>query len=204
MKADYALYLVTDESVALHKMLNIVEEAVHGGVTIVQLREKKSEGKKIFAKAQQLKQLLDRYDVPLIINDRVDIALAVDAAGVHVGQQDMPLPAVKKIVPASMIVGVSAATVDEARAAEQDGADYIGVGAVFPTTTKDDTEVLEEGMLEKIVQSVTIPAVAIGGIQRANVSKLRGKGLSGCAVVSAIMRAADPRQTAEQLKTAWR
>lgn len=204
MKVNYELYLVTEESIPLDKLLYIVEEAVQGGVTIVQLREKKSEGSVFYEKALKLKQLLDRYGVPLMINDRIDIALAVEAAGVHIGQQDVPLPAVKKIVPASMIIGVSAATVGEARVAEREGANYIGVGAVFPTTTKNDTEVLAEGMLENIVQSVTIPAVAIGGIQLANVSSLKGKGLAGCAVVSAIMRATDPRQSAVQLRKAWR
>ena len=117
MTLDYGLYLVTEESVPLPRLLHTVEEAVRGGVTVVQLREKRSDGRVFFEKAMRLKRLLDAYDIPLIINDRVDVALAVQAAGVHVGQDDLPLPAVRKCVPASMIVGVSARTAAQAQAA---------------------------------------------------------------------------------------
>ena len=173
MNLDLTLYFVTEESVPLDTLLTIVERAVEGGVTAVQLREKKSEGITFFEKAKRLKALLDRYDVPLIINDRVDVALAVGAAGVHVGQSDLPLHAIKKIVPESMIVGISASTVEEAKLAEAAGASYLGVGAVFPTSTKNDATVLPAGMLQTIKESVSIPIVGIGGITLDNVELLR-------------------------------
>lgn len=203
LKADYRLYLVTEESVPLDKLVEIVEKAMKGGVTMVQLREKKTEGGEFYKKAKILKRLLDRDDIPLIINDRVDIALAVSAAGVHVGQQDLPLPEVRKIVPASMIVGVSVSTMNEAREAELHGASYIGVGAVFPTTSKQNAKVLPEGSLEAIVRSVSIPTVAIGGITLDKLRMLQSTKVTGVAVVSAIMQADDPYQAARQFRAAW-
>lgn len=200
MKIDYSLYLVTEESVPINDLLRIVEQAVQGGVTIVQLREKRSDGKIFYEKAARLKELLSSYSVPLIINDRVDIALAVEAEGVHIGQKDLPLEQVRKIVPESMIVGVSASTIEEGKKAEREGADYLGIGAVFPTGTKQDAKVLPEGMLERVAQSVSIPSVAIGGIDLQNVSSIIGKNISGVAVVSSIMQAENPKQAAEQYR----
>ncbi|QVY59804.1 thiamine phosphate synthase [Cytobacillus gottheilii] len=200
MKMDYSVYLVTEESRDLKDLLYIVEEAVKGGATIVQLREKTSEGKLFFEKALKLKRLLDQYDVPLIINDRVDVALAVHAAGIHVGQTDLPLKAIRAIVPDSMIIGVSVSNPEEAQAAQRDGADYVGVGAAFPTASKGDATVLPPGMLEKTVQSVTIPAVAIGGINHGNITQLNHINLAGAAIVSAIMNAPSPREAAEQFR----
>lgn len=200
MKIDYSLYLVTEESVSINDLLRIVEQAVQGGVTIVQLREKRSDGKIFYEKAARLKELLSSYSVPLIINDRVDIALAVEAEGVHIGQKDLPLEQVRKIVPESMIVGVSASTIEEGKKAEREGADYLGIGAVFPTGTKQDAKVLPEGMLERVAQSVSIPSVAIGGIDLQNVSSIIGKNISGVAVVSSIMQAENPKQAAEQYR----
>ena len=142
MKLDLTLYLVTEEAAPLETLLTIVEEAIEGGVTLVQLREKSSDGNVFYEKAKALKELLDRYDVPLIINDRVDVALAVGAAGVHIGQSDLPLHAVRNILPQPMIVGVSVSTVEEALLAEETGASYLGVGAAFPTGTKSDAKVL--------------------------------------------------------------
>lgn len=202
MTLDYGLYLVTEESVPLPRLLHTVEEAVRGGVTVVQLREKRSDGRVFFEKAMRLKRLLDAYDIPLIINDRVDVALAVQAAGVHVGQDDLPLPAVRKCVPASMIVGVSARTAAQAQAAERGGANYIGVGAVFPTASKEDAELLPEGMLEVVSQSVSIPVVAIGGLTLNNIPALQSKGVHGFAVVSAIMGTEDPYRAARALRAA--
>ncbi len=196
MRVDYSVYLVTEESRNLKDLLYIVEEAVKGGATIVQLREKTSEGKLFYEKALYLKKLLDQYHVPLIINDRVDVALAVQAAGVHVGQSDLPLSAIRAIVPASMIVGVSVSNPAEAMAAEQNGADYVGVGAAFPTTSKGDANLLPSGMLEKTAKSVSIPAVAIGGINLSNITQLYQKNLAGAAIVSAIMNAPSPREAA--------
>lgn len=183
----------------IESLLSKVESAIKGGVTLVQLREKNTDGKEFFEKAKKLKELLRRYQIPLIINDRIDIALAVEADGVHIGQKDLPVEAVRKIVPENMIVGVSAKTVEEAKQAEQMGADYLGVGAVFPTNSKKDAEVLAEGMLRKITQSVSIPAVAIGGIHEGNIVKLTDQGIDGVAVVSAILSAENGYQSTKQL-----
>lgn len=204
MTLDYRLYLVTEESLPIDILLEKVEAAVKGGVTLVQLREKTSEGSIFLKKAVMLKQLLDRYEIPLIINDRIDVALAADAAGVHIGQNDLPLTAVRKIVPASMTVGVSAATVAEAKQAEIDGADYVGIGAIFPTKSKADAKLLPAGMLERIMQAIQIPAVAIGGITIENITKLQGKGLAGAAIVSGLMRADEPYQAAAAFRQAWK
>lgn len=192
------LNLVTEESVPVDSLLTIVEQAIKGGVTIVQLREKNSSGKEFYEKAKALKELLDAYNVPLIINDRIDIAIAVNAAGVHVGQSDLPLAIVKEIVPSSFIVGVSAGTLEEAMNAERDGATYIGVGSVFPTGTKGDAKLLPHGVLEEITRTVSIPVVAIGGITLENIDTLQYKGIAGVAVVSAIMKANNPSFVAQK------
>lgn len=192
------LYLVTEESVPVDSLLTVVEQAIKGGVTTVQLREKNSDGKEFYEKATMLKELLDRYDVPLIINDRIDIAIAVNAAGVHIGQSDLPLSVVKKLVPSSFIIGVSVATLEEAKNAERDGATYLGVGSVFPTGTKSDAKLLPDGVLKDITQNVSIPVVAIGGISLDNVATLQNHGIDGVAVVSAIMKATNPTLAAEQ------
>ncbi|KAA0948721.1 thiamine phosphate synthase [Sporosarcina sp. ANT_H38] len=198
MNLDLTLYLVTEEAAPLETLLTIVEEAIEGGVTLVQLREKSSDGNVFYEKAKALKELLDRYDVPLIINDRVDVALAVSAAGVHIGQSDLPLHAVRNILPQSMIVGVSVSTVEEALLAEETGASYLGVGAAFPTGTKSDAKVLPAGILEEITRSVSIPSVAIGGITLENIESLWNTGIAGVAVVSALMQAENPTQIARE------
>lgn len=204
MNNNLELYFVTDESVPTEQLLFIVNEAVKGGVSVVQLREKKSCGKSFYEKAFTLKQLLQQYNVPLIINDRVDVALAVNADGVHIGQNDLPLTVVRKIVPSSMIVGVSVSTVEQAKEAEQNGANYIGVGAVFPTNTKQDAKVLPEGMIESIVKNVNIPVVAIGGIKINNLSTIAHIGIDGIAVVSGIMHAKNPKDEASAFLNKWR
>ncbi|QED47813.1 thiamine phosphate synthase [Cytobacillus dafuensis] len=203
MKANYRLYLVTEESVPVEELLFKVEEAVKGGVTLVQLREKLSSGNLFYEKAKRLKKLLAQYHVPLIINDRVDVALAIDADGVHIGQNDIPLSVVKEIVPDSMIVGVSVSTVEEAREAEKNGADYLGVGAMFPTRSKSDAEELPSGMLDSILENVSIPIVAIGGIQLNNLAEIRDKNIAGIAVVSGIMKADDPFIAAKAFRNSF-
>ncbi|MED3982519.1 thiamine phosphate synthase [Peribacillus simplex] len=196
---DLSLYLVTEESLALEKLTKIIAESVSGGVSIVQLREKKNSSLSFYKKASALKQLLNELSIPLIINDRVDIALAVAADGIHIGQDDLPLPVVKQMVPEDMIVGVSVSTLEEALEAERNGADYVGVGSVFPTKTKKDATLMAIGDLEEICRSVSIPAVAIGGITADNISALSNSGLSGTAVVSAIMNADSPKTASESL-----
>ena len=198
MNFDLKLYFVTEESVPLDKLLTIVEGAIKGGVTLVQLREKSSDGNVFYEKAKALKKLLDQYDIPLIINDRIDVALAINAAGVHIGQSDLPLQVVRSILPTSMIVGVSVSTIEEALLAEAEGANYLGVGAAFPTGTKSDAKVLLAGQLEKITRSVSIPTVAIGGITLENFESLQDTGIAGVAVVSALMQAENPTQIAKE------
>ncbi len=195
-----SLYLVTEESVPLDTLLTIIQQAVDGGVDVVQLREKRSDGKLFYDKALAVKQMLSETNVPLIINDRVDVALAIGADGVHLGQSDLPLPAVKKIIPETMIVGISAATLEEAIEAERNGADYIGVGALFSTSSKQDATLLPEGMLENICRQVSIPVIAIGGLTAERLETLSNSGISGAAIVSAIMGAPNPRLAAMELK----
>lgn len=201
---DYSLYLVTDRSVMSTKSLEqAVEQAIQGGCTMIQLREKNASSREFFETAQRIKQITDNYHIPLIINDRADICLAVNAAGVHVGQQDLPAKTVRSIVGPDKIIGISAATLSEALQAEQDGADYLGVGAMFSTTTKTNTRPVTVEQLAQIKQAVHIPVVAIGGIQSSNVEKLTNTGIDGIAVVSAILAKENITHAAQQLKTCF-
>ena len=196
---DLSLYLVTDKSDDVEKFLNTIEEAIKGGVTVVQIREKTAETLDFYNLALQVKVMTTKYNVPLIINDRVDVALAIDADGVHVGQSDMPCDVTRKLIGEDKILGVSAATIDEARKAEEDGADYIGTGAVFPTATKDDAPSITKQDLKDVVDSISIPVVAIGGITLENASQLKDTGIAGLSVVSAIMSAENPKKASQDL-----
>ena len=196
---DLSLYLVTDKSDDVEKFLKTIEEGIKGGVTVVQIREKTADTLDFFNLALKVKEITKKYNVPLIINDRVDVALAIDAEGVHVGQSDMPCDVTRKLVGPDKIVGVSAATIDEAKKAEKDGADYIGTGAVFPTATKDDAPKITKKDLKKIVDSINIPVVAIGGITLDNAHELIDTGIAGLSVVSAIMSSDDPKKSSEKL-----
>ena len=201
---DYTLYLVTDRSVMSAKSLEqAVEQAIQGGCTVVQLREKYASSREFFETAQRVKQITDSYHIPLIINDRTDICLAVNAAGIHIGQQDLPAKIVRSMVGPDKIIGVSAATLSEAIQAEQDGADYLGVGAMFATSTKTNTRPVTIERLTQIKQAVQIPEVAIGGIQSSNVTTLTDTGIDGIAVVSAILAQENITHAAEQLKACF-
>ena len=157
---DYSVYLVTDRrNKTDEEFLNIIEEAIKGGTTVVQLREKTASTKEFYELALKVKEITSRYDVPLLINDRIDIALAVDSEGVHIGQDDMPADIAREIIGEDKILGVSASTVEEAKKAEKDSADYIGSGAVFPTATKDDADSVSKEELKEIVDSIDIPVV---------------------------------------------
>lgn len=191
---DLSLYLVTDKSDDVEKFLKTIEEAIKGGVSLVQIREKTAETLDFYNLALKVKEITEKHDVPLIINDRVDVALAVDAEGVHVGQSDMPCDVTRALVGPDKIVGVSAATIEEARKAESDGADYIGTGAVFPTATKDDAPKITKKDLKEIVESISIPVVAIGGITLNNAHELNDTGIAGLSVVSAIMSSENPKK----------
>lgn len=198
---DYSVYLVTDHrNKSEEEFLNIIEEAIKGGTTIVQLREKTASTKDFYELALKVKEITLKYDVPLLINDRIDIAIAVDSEGVHIGQDDMPADIARKIIGKDKILGVSASTVAEAKKAEADGADYIGSGAVFPTATKDDADSVSILQLKEIVHSVDIPVVAIGGITLENANKLKNTGIAGFSVVSAIMNAENPKEASKELK----
>ncbi|WP_296869150.1 thiamine phosphate synthase [uncultured Methanobrevibacter sp.] len=198
---DYSVYLVTDRrNKTDEEFLNIIEEAIKGGTTVVQLREKTASTKEFYDLALRVKEITSRYGVPLLINDRIDIALAVDSEGVHIGQDDMPADIAREIIGEDKILGVSASTVEEAKKAEIDSADYIGSGAVFPTATKDDADSVSEEELKEIVDSIDIPVVAIGGITIENAHTLKASGIAGFSVVSAIMSAEDPKEASEKLK----
>ena len=190
---DLSLYLVTNNSEDEEKFLNIIEESLKGGVSVVQLREKKAETLDFYNLALKVKEITQKYNVPLIINDRIDIALAIDADGVHVGQSDMPAKTARSMIGEDKILGVSAANIKEAKKAQRDSADYIGVGAVYPTNTKDDATSVPKKELKEIVKSVDIPVVAIGGITQENAHKLNDCGIDGLSVVSAIMEAKNPK-----------
>ena len=194
-----SLYLVTDNSDDRKKFLKTIEEAIKGGVSVVQIREKTADTLDFYNLALDVKEITTKYNVPLIINDRVDVALAIDADGVHVGQSDMPCDVTRKLIGEDKILGVSAATIDEAKKAEKDGADYIGSGAVFPTATKDDAPSITKSELKEIVESINIPVVAIGGITLDNAGELTDTGIKGLSVVSAIMSADNPKKASEKL-----
>ena len=196
---DLSLYLVTDKSDDVEKFLNTIEKSLKGGVKVVQIREKTADTLDFYNLALKVKEITEKYDVPLIINDRVDVALAIDADGVHVGQTDMPCDITRKLVGNDKIVGVSAATIDEAKKAEKDGADYIGTGAVFPTATKDDAQKKKKNDLKEIAESINIPVVAIGGITLDNAHELKDTGIKGLSVVSAIMSSDNPKESSEKL-----
>jgi len=198
--ADFTLYLVTDRRwLGERTLCDSVEEAILGGVTFVQLREKEISSKEYLELAQRVKEVTDRHGIPLIINDRIDIALAIDADGVHLGPEDLPVPLARKLLGDGKIIGSSAASVDEALLFQAQGADYLGVGAVFPTSTKRGTEKVGLEDLRGIKSAVHIPVVAIGGIKVENAKSVMETGVDGVAVVSAIMDQADIREAARQL-----
>lgn len=201
IKVDYSLYLVTERSFLGNLSLEAaVEQAITGGVTLVQLREKNLSTLEFYNTALKIKKVTDAYGIPLIINDRADIALAVDAAGLHVGQDDLPAKTARKILGKTKLIGVSVATVAEALKAVEEGADYIGVGAVFPTMTKRDTNHIGVARLAEIKKAVDIPVVAIGGINMDNVALLKGAQIDGIATVSAILGSANIKKAAMELK----
>ena len=200
MKLDLSLYLVTDKrNKTDDEFLEIIEEAIKGGTTVVQIREKEGETLDFYNLALKVKEITSKYNVPLIVNDRIDVALAIKSEGVHIGQTDMPADVARSLIGDEMILGVSASTVEEARKAEKDGADYIGTGAVFPTATKDDAPSITKDDLKEVTGSINIPTVAIGGITLENANELAGTGISGISVVSAIMNSKDPKIASENL-----
>lgn len=200
-KETMLLYGVTDRGNLHGKTLLLqVEESLKGGVTLVQLREKHLSFQEFLEEAKEMKELCHKYGVPLLINDNVEICIESGADGVHVGQKDMEAGAVREKLGKDKIIGVSARTVEQAMAAQNAGADYLGVGAVFSTSTKEDAKPLDHEILKAITKAVDIPVVAIGGISFENVSQLKGTGIDGVAVVSAIYGKENPKEAAENLK----
>lgn len=201
LKEQLLLYAVTDRTwVGRQTLLEQMEDALKGGVTLVQLREKDLEEAAFLREAIQAKELCHRYHVPLIINDNVEIALKSGADGVHVGIEDAPVAEIRKRAGKDFIIGATAKTIQQAQLAEASGADYLGVGAVFPSPTKKSAIRITNEQLNEICASVSIPAVAIGGITRDNMAQLKGSRIDGVAVVSAIFAAEDVKTAAEQLK----
>ncbi|MBQ8780244.1 MAG: thiamine phosphate synthase [Oscillospiraceae bacterium] len=201
MKPDLTLYFITDSTgITKEQLCRTVEEACKGGATLVQLREKNRSGREYLHLARLVKNVTDRYNVPLIIDDRADVALASGAAGVHVGSEDIPIADIRRFAPDGFIIGATAKTVEAALKAESDGADYIGTGAIFPTTTKVKTVITEVSVLKEICACVNIPVCAIGGLNSDNCGILKDSGISGMAVVSAIMKSSDPKTAAERLR----
>lgn len=204
MKIDYTLYVCTDRTLMSTPTLSdSVEQSIIGGATLIQYRDKDASGRQLYETASELKQITDRYGVPLIINDRIDIAIAVDAAGVHLGQGDVPAAVARKMLGADKIIGVSAARVEEAVQAGLDGADYIGVGAMFATATKTNARAVSRETLMEIRAAVSMPMVAIGGIKRENLSVFSGTGIDGVAVVSAVIAQPDVAGAAADMRRRW-
>ena len=201
MNFDYTLYLVTDRQLmSCDSLTEAVEQAILGGCTMIQLREKELPSLEFYNQAVAVKQVTERYHIPLIINDRIDIAMAVQAAGVHIGQHDLPAATVRKVIGENMLLGVSASSIAEAIQAQQDGADYLGVGAMFPTGTKPDAESVSMEELQKIRTAVSLPIVVIGGINKGNAGRFKPMGIDGLAVVSAIIAQSDIKAAAAELK----
>ena len=201
MNFDYTLYLVTDRQLmSCDSLTEAVEQAILGGCTMIQLREKELSSLEFYNQAVAVKQVTDKYHIPLIINDRIDIAMAVQATGVHIGQHDLPAAAVRKVIGENMLLGVSASSIAEAIQAQQDGADYLGVGAMFPTGTKTDADSVSMEELQKIRAAVSLPIVVISGINKGNAGRFKPMGIDGLAVVSAIIAQSDIKAAAAELK----
>ncbi len=200
---DLQLYFITDSTgYEKEKFLDQIEQAILGGVTFLQLREKEKSTRAYIELAEKVHQITKKYKIPLIIDDRVDVVMAIDAEGVHVGQSDMPVHIARKLMGPDKIIGATTKTVDQAVEAYKQGADYLGVGAIYPTTTKVKTVLTSIETLEEICSTVPIPVNAIGGLQKENIDILKGIPISGICVVSAIMKAQDGRIAAEELRVA--
>ena len=201
MKFDTSMYFITDSTnFAEEEFLYRVEQALMGGVTLLQLREKDKTTREYIDLANKVHTLTKKYNVPLIIDDRVDVALAIDAEGVHVGQSDMPVSMARDLMGNNKIVGATTKTVEQAVEAYAQGADYLGVGAIYPTTTKVKTVITSTETLSNICSAVPIPVNAIGGLNKDNIDILKGITIAGICVVSAIMKADDPKQAAVELQ----
>ncbi len=202
---DPELYFITDSTgFSEEEFLQRIESALEGGVTLIQLREKNRTTREYIELAGKVHDITKRYNVPLIIDDRVDVMLAAGAEGVHVGAEDMPVKTARKLIGREKILGATTKTVEAAKKAYEEGADYLGVGAIFPTTTKVKTVLTKTETLAEICEAVPIPANAIGGLNPDNLEVLRGCKIAGVCAVSAIMKADSPKEAAKAMKQAFR
>ena len=200
---DTRIYFITDSTpYSEDEFLGRVESALKGGVSLIQLREKERTTREYIALAQKVHELAKRFGVPLIIDDRIDVALAAKTEGVHLGQSDMPIKTAREILGGEFIIGATAKTVEQALEAYEQGADYLGVGAIYPTTTKVKTVLTSTEMLDRICKAVSIPVNAIGGLNKDNIDVLKGIGIAGICAVSAIMKAPDPEKAVKELSEA--
>ena len=200
-KIDTTLYFITDSTgFTEEEFLFRVEQGLKGGATLLQLREKDKTTREYVALAKKVHQITKKYDVPLIIDDRIDVAMAVDAEGVHLGRSDMPVDIARRILGKDKIIGATAKTVAQATETYENGADNLGVGAIYPTTTKVKTVLTSVDTLKEIVKAVPIPVNAIGGLNKDNINILENTGIAGVCVVSAIMKADNPQTAAKEIK----
>jgi thiamine-phosphate pyrophosphorylase len=200
---DTRIYFITDSTpYSEDEFLGRVESALKGGVSLIQLREKERTTREYISLAQKVHKLAKRFGVPLIIDDRIDVALAAKTEGVHLGQSDMPIKTAREILGDDFIIGATAKTVEQALEAYEQGADYLGVGAIYPTTTKVKTVLTSTEMLDRICKAVSIPVNAIGGLNKDNIDVLKGIGIKGVCAVSAIMKADDPEAAVKELSQA--
>lgn len=201
-KIDLTLYVVTDRDILKGRDLcESIEESIKGGATVVQLREKDISSLDFYKIAMEVKEVTSKYNVPLIINDRLDIALACDADGLHIGQGDLPLEITRKLLGQDKIIGVSVRTVEEGLKAEENGADYLGVGAIYPTGSKDDATLIGIERLKQIKENVNLPIVAIGGISKNNCGEVITAGADGIAIISAVFGEEDILKASKELKS---
>lgn len=201
---DYAIYLVTDRSmIGQRNFLDCIRDAIYGGVSVVQLREKDLSSRQFYELGLQVQAITQQYNVPLIINDRLDIALAIGACGVHLGQTDLPASIARRLLGPQKLLGVSVNNSQEAMQAEREGADYVGAGAVFPTSTKHNVRPLGLDGLTTIKRAVHIPVLAIGGINQSNILDVKRADVDGVCVVSAILGIPDIKSAAREFRAAW-
>ena len=206
MHVDYSVYLVTDRGILDGRdLFKAVENAIQGGASLIQLREKDISSRGFYELAVQIKKLVNSYNVPLIINDRIDIALAVEADGLHIGQEDIPLGIARKIMGPDKIIGYSVSNLEQAIFGEKNGADYLGAGPVYPTGSKADAGApIGTRNLKAIKERVSIPVVAIGGVSSANISEVRKTGVDGVSVISAILGSQDIAEAAKNITALWK
>ena len=200
-KLDLSFYVITDENLIKKDIGKAVEKAIKGGATVVQYRAKNKDSRTMYKEAQEIKKVCDRYNVPLIINDRVDIALAVNADGVHVGQEDLDVEVVRRIIGFDKIVGLSTKNLKQVKEANHLPVDYIGFGSIFPTETKEDAKVSSIENLKKAIEISLVPVVAIGGINISNIDKVLSAGCTNIAVVSAVFKGKEIEENAKKLKS---